>query len=61
MGTVSEGPELEITPEPSAPEREAVERVLADERGVDVPPAYVSPWRRSGLPAGDEPEPAPRI
>jgi hypothetical protein len=39
---------MRIVPEPTPEEREAIERTLpvADTE----PPAYRSPWRRSGLP-----------
>jgi hypothetical protein len=44
-------PELEISPEPRELERRAVEQALVDRLAGSVPPAYASPWRRSGLPA----------
>jgi hypothetical protein len=44
--------ELEITPEPTPREREALlrglERLLAG-RAASLPPAYVSPWREAGI------------
>jgi hypothetical protein len=44
--------ELEITPQPTAKEREALvrglERLLAGQEPT-VPPAYRSPWREAGI------------
>jgi hypothetical protein len=42
---------VEITPEPTAEEREAVLQVLGDWLEPSEPEAYASAWRRSGLPA----------
>jgi hypothetical protein len=41
--------DIEITPEPSDEEREAVLQVLADWLGPAEPEAYTSAWRQSGL------------
>jgi len=47
--------DLEITPEPSDEEREAVSQVLVDWLEPPEPEAHRSAWRRSGLPGeGDE-------
>ncbi len=44
--------DLEISPQPSEEEREAIERAAREvlEGEADVPGAYVNPWWRSGLP-----------
>jgi hypothetical protein len=42
---------MEITPEPSEEEREAIVSALELERGEVAPPA---PWRRAGLGPGAE-------
>jgi hypothetical protein len=39
--------ELEITPAPDEAEREAIAAALAEQ--AELPPAYVSAWRRAGL------------
>jgi hypothetical protein len=47
---------LEITPEPSAVERTAIERVLA--RALAVAPRLGSAWREAGVRESTESEPS---
>ena len=45
--------DVEITPEPSEEERQAILAALADERSESEPP---SPWRQAGLGPGPDDE-----
>lgn len=47
--------EAEIVPEPSPVEREALLAALAElDEVVELPVAYLSPWRLAGLAGDDE-------
>ena len=50
---------VEIRPEPTDEEREAVLRTLADWLEPAEPEAYSSAWRQSGLPGQDDDFPSP--
>ena len=41
--------EYDVTPEPGADEREALERALRELLDAETHPAYASEWRRAGI------------
>ena len=53
--------DVQITPEPSDAEREAVLRVLAEWLESPAPETYSSAWRQSGLPGQDDDFPSPAV